>query len=260
MKNRIDCLFSEKKDLLSVYYTAGFPYLDATVEVAKTLAKKGADLLEIGIPFSDPLADGVVIQKSSQQALRNGMSLSLLFEQLQQIRDEVSIPILLMGYLNPIMQYGLDPFFAKCKEVGIDGVIIPDLPFMEYQNRVKEIADNYGVHMTMLITPETSDERIRLIDEAISGFLYLVSSSATTGVQKSFGAEKKAYFKRVEAMSLKHPCLIGFGIANKASFQAACEHSSGAIVGSRFIELLEQYPTDLEKAVRELWNCLGLCN
>ena len=237
--NRITTLFETKKNgILSVYFTAGYPHTSDTANIIKTLQAKGIDMAEVGIPFSDPMADGVVIQEASTRALRGGMSLRLLFDQLKDIRKDVHIPLILMGYLNPIMQFGFEAFCRRCAEIGIDGAIIPDLPFAEYMAEYKETADHYGVKIIMLITPETSEERIRLIDRNTSGFIYMVSSAATTGAQQSFDDQKQAYFRRINAMNLKNPRLIGFGISNKATLEAANANSSGAIIGSKFVRLL----------------------
>ncbi|QIK55734.1 tryptophan synthase subunit alpha [Dysgonomonas sp. HDW5A] len=254
--NRIKQLFETKqKDILSIYFTAGFPNIDDTVDVIKELEANGIDLIEIGIPFSDPMADGPTIQASGTVALQNGMTLSKLFEQLTDIRKEVSIPLILMGYLNPIMQYGFENFCKKCQEVGIDGTIIPDLPFNDYIKEYKPIADKYNVKVVMLITPETSDERIRFIDEHTDGFIYMVSSAATTGAQKSFDDQKQAYFKRINAMNLRNPRLIGFGISNKATLDAAQANASGAIIGSKFITLLQE-AKNIKEAVADLKSSL----
>ena len=245
--NRITNLFETKKNgILSVYFTAGYPQLNDTVTILKELEKKGINSVEVGIPFSDPMADGPVIQEAATQALRNGMSLHILFDQLKDVRKEVQIPIILMGYLNPIMQFGFEAFCKKCAEVGIDGVIIPDLPFADYMADYKETADRYDLKMFMLITPETSEERIRLIDEHTSGFIYMVSSAATTGAQQSFDDQKQAYFRRINGMNLQNPRLVGFGISNKATFEAASSNSSGAIIGSKFVQLLKSEPTAAE--------------
>lgn len=245
--NRITNLFETKKNgILSVYFTAGYPQLNDTVTILKELEKKGINSVEVGIPFSDPMADGPVIQEAATQALRNGMSLHILFDQLKDVRKEVQIPIILMGYLNPIMQFGFEAFCKKCAEVGIDGVIIPDLPFADYMADYKETADSYDLKMIMLITPETSEERIRLIDEHTSGFIYMVSSAATTGAQQSFDDQKQAYFRRINGMNLQNPRLVGFGISNKATFEAASSNSSGAIIGSKFVQLLKSEPTAAE--------------
>lgn len=247
--NRITNLFETKQnDILSVYFTAGYPKLDDTVTVLKELEKKGIDMVEVGIPFSDPMADGVVIQEAATQALHNGMTLHRLFDQLENIRPEVKIPVILMGYLNPIMQFGFEDFCRRCVETGVDGMIIPDLPFADYMSDYKEIADRYNLKMIMLITPETSEERIRLIDENTSGFIYMVSSAATTGAQQSFDDQKQAYFRRINGMNLRNPRLVGFGISNKATFEAASSNSSGAIIGSKFIQLQKSEAT-IEKAI-----------
>ena len=229
--NRITNLFNTKKNgILSVFFTAGYPNLDDTKKILKELENKGIDMVEIGIPFSDPMADGPVIQEASTAALRNGISLHVLFEQLEDIRQDVHIPIILMGYLNPIMQYGFEAFCRKCVQTGVDGMIIPDLPFADYMADYKAI------------TPETSEERIRLIDEHTSGFIYMVSSASTTGAQQSFNEQKQAYFHRINGMGLRNPRLVGFGISNKATFDAVAINSSGAIIGSKFIQLLKSEP------------------
>ena len=250
--NRINNLFETKKnDVLSIYFCAGHPEVDNTTNVIQTLEKNGVDMIEIGIPFSDPMADGVVIQNAATQALRNGMSLRLLFAQLKDIRKEVKIPLLLMGYLNPVMQYGFENFCKSCNECGIDGCIIPDLPFEDYLNDFKPVADKYDVKVVMLITPETSDERIRFIDSHTDGFIYMVSSASTTGTQSSFDAKKQAYFHSINAMSLRNPRMIGFGISNKETFRTACDNASGAIVGSKFVSLLDEHKSP-EVAITEL--------
>ncbi|MCK9159958.1 MAG: tryptophan synthase subunit alpha [Bacteroidaceae bacterium] len=250
--NRINQLFSShKKNLLSIYFCAGAPTLNGTVNVIRTLERNGVDLIEIGIPFSDPMADGIVIQNAATKALRNGMSLKILFSQLADIRKEVKIPLILMGYLNPIMQYGFENFFKKCQEYGIDGTIIPDLPFKDYQEHLCPIADKYGIRIIMLITPETSEERVRFIDAHTDGFIYMVSSASTTGAQKDFNEQKKAYFKKIQGMDLKNPRMVGFGISNKATFDAACANASGGIIGSRFVTLLDE-EHDPEKAILKL--------
>jgi len=250
--NRITQLFETTKDgILSVYFTAGYPTLNDTLPILKSLEQEGVKIVEIGIPFSDPMADGPVIQQSSTQALKNGMSLKVLFEQLKEVRKEIQMPLILMGYLNPIMQYGFERFCQSCTEVGIDGMVIPDLPFDDYMTSYKPIADRYDLKMIMLITPETSDERIRQIDNNTSGFIYMVSSAAITGTQKSFDEQKQTYFRRINAMNLKNPRLIGFGISNKETFEAACANSSGAIIGSKFIQLLNE-ESSIESATKKL--------
>jgi len=254
--NRINHLFSSKeKDLLSIYFCAGHPILEGTAEVIKTLQDNGVKMVEIGIPFSDPMADGVVIQNAATQALRNGMSLKVLFEQLKDIRKTVTIPLVLMGYLNPIMQFGFEHFCKQCTECGVDGMIIPDLPFKDYQEHYRIIAERYNLRIIMLITPETSEERVREIDEHTDGFIYMVSSASTTGAQQDFDVQKRNYFKRIEEMKLRNPRMVGFGISNKATFKAACEHASGAIIGSRFVTLLEE-EKDPQQAITSLLNGL----
>ncbi len=254
--NRINHLFSSKeKDLLSIYFCAGHPTLEGTAEVIKTLQDNGVKMVEIGIPFSDPMADGVVIQNAATQALRNGMSLKVLFEQLKDIRKTVTIPLVLMGYLNPIMQFGFEHFCKQCTECGVDGMIIPDLPFKDYQEHYRIIAERYNLRIIMLITPETSEERVREIDEHTDGFIYIVSSASTTGAQQDFDVQKRNYFKRIEEMKLRNPRMVGFGISNKATFKAACEHASGAIIGSRFVTLLEE-EKDPQQAITSLLNGL----
>ena len=258
MTNRIDRLFeSKKKDIFSIYFCAGTPSLDNTVDVIATLENNGVDMIEVGIPFSDPMADGVVIQDAATRALQNGMSLKLLFDQLSTVRSSgVAIPLLLMGYLNPIMQYGFENFCISCNKCGIDGVIIPDLPFDDYINEYKDTATKYGVHVIMLITPETTDCRIRLIDENCNGFIYMVSSAATTGSQSSFEEQKNSYFKRIAEMKLRNPRMIGFGISNKSTFDTACEYATGAIISSKFVGLLEEVG-DARRAIASVWSAVG---
>lgn len=255
--NRINQLFSRKqKDILSIYFCAGFPTLEGTVNTIKALEKKGVNMIEIGIPFSDPMADGPVIQHAATHALKNGMTLKLIFDQLKDIRKEVSIPLVLMGYLNPIMQFGFENFCRTCQETGIDGVIIPDLPFKDYMDEFRPIAGKYDVKVIMLITPETSEERIRLIDEHTDGFIYMVSSAAITGAQKDFNSQKQAYFQRIADMNLRNPRMIGFGISNKQTFEAASAHAAGAIIGSKFVTLLDDENGDAEKATNKLLEAL----
>lgn len=240
--NRITTLFETKKSgILSLYFCAGHPTPDGTVETIKTLQSNGIDMIEIGVPFSDPMADGPVIQDAATKALKNGMTLKKLFGQLSSIREEgVTIPLILMGYLNPIYRYGIEAFCQSCQACGIDGAIIPDLPFKDYLEQVKPIADRYGIKIIMLITPETSEERIRFIDEHTDGFIYMVSSAATTGAQKEFDNSKQAYFQRINAMNLNHPRMIGFGISNKQTLEAAQQNAAGAIIGSKFVTLLDE--------------------
>ena len=249
--NRINRLFQAKnKNVLSVYFTAGFPKLDDTVPTLKTLQANGVDLVEIGVPFSDPMADGIVIQNSSQKALQNGMSIRKLFSQLINIREQIHIPLIMMGYLNPIMQFGFEAFCKECNRVGVDGMIIPDLPMSDYLAEYKEIADRYKLEFIFLITPETSESRIREIDSHTNGFIYMVSSAAVTGTQNSFDT-KVDYFNRINAMNLKNPRLIGFGISNKSTRDMVNRYSSGAIIGSAFIKALEK-TNDVEKGVELL--------
>lgn len=255
--NRINRLFNEKKHhILSIYFCAGTPLPNATPQVIRTLEQQGVDLIEIGIPFSDPMADGPVIQAAATQALQNGMSLRKLFSQLNDIRNKVSIPLILMGYLNPIMQYGFENFCRSCQACGIDGVIIPDLPFNDYIKTYKPVADRYDIKVIMLITPETSEERIRQIDAHTDGFIYMVSSAAITGAQTDFNSHKQAYFKRIADMNLHNPRMIGFGISNKQTYEAAAAHAAGCIIGSKFVELLDQYKGDSEKAICTLKEAL----
>lgn len=255
--NRIKQLFEKKqKDILSIYFTAGFPQLNDTCDIIRELEANGIELIEVGIPFSDPMADGPTIQDSGTIALRNGMTLNTLFEQLKDIRKDVNIPLIMMGYLNPIMQYGFEDFCKRCNEIGIDGAIIPDLPFNDYIKEFKPIADKYDIKIVMLITPETSDERIRLIDEHTDGFIYMVSSAATTGAQKSFDEKKQEYFRHINGMNLRNPRLIGFGISNKATLEAAQANASGAIIGSKFITLLKE-SKDVKEAVKALRETLS---
>jgi tryptophan synthase alpha chain len=251
--NRIKQLFtSGERNLLSVYFCAGYPDADNTVEVIAALEQQGVRMAEIGIPFSDPMADGPVIQHAAQQALRGGMSLRKLFGQLAEVRTKVQMPLILMGYLNPIMQYGFEEFCRSCQQCGIDGCIIPDLPFDDYIAEFKPIADRYDLRVVMLITPETSEDRIRQIDDHTDGFIYMVSSASTTGAQSSFDEQKQAYFHRIHAMGLKNPCMVGFGISNRATFRAATDNAAGAIVGSRFVTLQGQSATPQEAVSRLL--------
>ena len=253
MLNRINQLFQDSpKNLLSIYFCAGCPTLDGTADVIRALERNGVSMIEIGIPFSDPMADGIVIQNAATRALHNGMSLRLLFEQLRDIRRDVRIPLVLMGYLNPIMQFGFEAFCQKCVECGIDGVIIPDLPFRDYEESYKAIASKYDIRVIMLITPETSEERIREIDRHTEGFIYMVSSAAITGAQRDFNEQKQAYFRRIEAMNLRNPRMIGFGISNRQTYEAASAHAAGCIIGSKFVTLLNEAQGDALKAVTRL--------
>ena len=239
MNNRINKLFQEKeKNILSVYFTAGYPELNDTQTIIHELVENGVNLIEIGMPFSDPVADGPVIQHSSLVALQNGMSVSKLFEQLKDIRQSVDIPLILMGYINPVLQYGVEAFCLRCKEIGIDGLIIPDLPLSVYEDEFKSIFEANNLHNIFLITPQTSDERLRMIDEASSGFIYMVSSNSTTGAKEGVSDMQKSYFERINTFGIKNPRLIGFGISNSKTFGNACKYAQGAIIGSAFVNAL----------------------
>lgn len=255
--NKINQLFENNKGrkLLSLYFCAGCPSLDNTGEVIKTMQRRGIDMIEVGIPFSDPLADGPVIQSAATQALKNGMSLKKLFGQLKDLKDEVQIPLVLMGYLNPILHYGIEAFCQSCVESGVSGAIIPDLPFKDYQDIVKPVADKYDLRIIMLITPETSEERIRFIDEHTDGFIYMVSSAAITGAQKSFDDAKQEYFRRINDMNLRNPRMIGFGISNKQTLEAAQQNAAGAIIGSKFVTLLNE-SNNADEALDKLFDAL----
>mgnify|MGYP002623887031 CR=1 FL=1 len=254
--NRINSLFIRKPSgILSLYFCAGHPTLGSTVDVIRTLARRGIDMIEVGIPFSDPMADGPVIQDAATKALRNGMTLRTLFAQLEGIRRDVDIPLILMGYLNPVIQFGFEAFCQRCKDVGVDGVILPDLPFKDYLEDFQPIADRYDLRIIMLITPETSDERIRFIDDHTDGFIYMVSSAATTGAQRSFDEAKQAYFNKVNGMQLRNPRMIGFGISNRQTLEAAQNNAAGAIIGSKFVSLLDE-TQDAEQALDRLMEAL----
>lgn len=251
--SRIETLFSRKKErVLNVYCTAGYPELDSTLEVILTLEASGADLIELGMPYSDPLADGPVIQASSTKALQNGMSIAALFEQLKNLRAKTQIPIILMGYMNPVIQFGFQQFCEEAAEVGVDGLILPDLPEYEYETMYGEIIKEAGLDFIFLITPETSTERIKKLDSLSSGFLYAVSSSATTGNEKDFDQVAK-YLQRLKDMQLKNPVLVGFGIKDKTTFDTACRHANGAIIGSAYIKALEQ-PGNIQSLTQEFLN------
>nr|WP_240903059.1 tryptophan synthase subunit alpha [Sphingobacterium sp. SGG-5] len=226
--------------LLSIYFTAGYPTLDSTVQIAKTLEEAGVDFLEIGFPYSDPVADGPVIQHSSEVALKNGMTLKVLFEQLKDLRKHVSIPVFLMGYVNPVIQYGVENFCRSCKEVGVNGTIIPDLPMYEYEELYKGVFEENGISNIFLVTPQTSEDRIRKIDSLSSGFIYLLSSNATTGKNLQVEDKAEAYFKRIKDLDLDNPFVIGFGISNKETFAKATTYANGAIIGSAFVKLLAE--------------------
>lgn len=251
--NRIDSLFQIKRQkVLNVYCTAGYPHLNSITEVLRSLEANGADIVEIGIPYSDPLADGPVIQQSNMIALQNGMTLPVLFEQLKAIRKEVELPIILMGYMNPVLQFGIERFCAEAKAVGVDGLILPDLPIYEFETEHRAVFEKYGLRFIFLVTPETSDERIKQLDALSSGFLYAVSSSSTTGGDKSI-EDQDSYFRRLKELDLGNPVLVGFGIKDKASFNAACAYTNGAIIGSAYIRELEK-AEDINRSTKEFLN------
>ncbi|WP_410222372.1 tryptophan synthase subunit alpha [Pedobacter sp.] len=238
--NRLQQLFQhKKKDLLSIYFTAGYPNLNDTLKIAQALEQNGADFLEIGFPYSDPVADGPVIQQSSKTALDNGMTLTLLFEQLAELRKRVSVPVLLMGYVNVVLQYGVENFCKKCLEVGVDGCIIPDLPIYEYEELYQPVFKQYGISNIFLVTPQTTEERIRRIDELSDAFIYLVSSSSTTGNSLDLSSRTTRYFQYISALKLKNPLIIGFGISDKKTYSTANIYASGAIIGSAFVKNID---------------------
>ena len=242
--NRIDKKLKEEGKLLSIYFTAGFPNLNDTADIIIKLQESGVDMIEIGLPFSDPLADGPTIQDSSMSAINNGMNTDILFNQLKDIRDKVYIPLIIMGYFNPILQYGVEKFCKKCNEIGIDGLIIPDLPIDYYLENYKSIFEQNKLYNMFLIAPQTSDERIRKIDSISKGFIYMVSSSSITGSKNSFSSEQINYFERIEKMDLNTPRIIGFGVGNKETFNATVDYSKGAIIGSAFIKNLHENGID----------------
>ena len=239
--NRIEKLFSnKKKNILSIYFTAGYPGLDDTLPIIRALDNAGADMIEIGMPFSDPVADGPVIQRSSEKALQNGMSLKLLFSQLEKIRSLTDMPLIIMGYINPFYRFGMENFIKKCSETGIDGTIIPDLPVEEYLESYSSLYEENNVLNIFLISPQTPSERIQYLDTISKGFLYMVSTSSTTGMKKGFDPSQTAYFRNVSELNLKTPCLTGFGISDRSTFEQASEYSAGAIIGSAFIKALDE--------------------
>jgi len=255
--NKINQLFAERKDrkLLSIYFCAGCPTLEGTQDVILTLQRRGIDMIEVGIPFSDPLADGPVIQSAGTVALKNGMTLKKLFSQLKPIKDQVHIPLILMGYLNVIMHFGIEEFCQQCAEAGISGMIIPDLPFRDYMETVKPVADRYDLRVIMMITPETSADRVRFIDDNTDGFIYMVSSASITGAQQSFNDAKLDYFRRIDAMQLRNPRMIGFGISNKQTLESAQQYAAGAIIGSKFVTLLNETGQP-DAAITQLYEAL----
>ena len=251
--NRIISKIEGDKKILSIYFSAGFPALNDTVKVIQELEHNGVDMIEIGLPFSDPLADGETIQRSSTAALENGMTTNLLFEQLKNIRESVKIPLIIMGYFNPIYQFGVENFCKKCQEIGIDGLIIPDLPVEVYAEEYKTIFEKYGIINVFLITPQTPDERIKHIDSVSNGFIYMVSSASVTGSSSGFGEVQHQYFKRINDMNLKNPQIVGFGISDKTSFDQATKYAKGAIIGSAFVKYLGENGTSaIAKFVSEL--------
>jgi tryptophan synthase alpha chain len=257
MSNRINKLFQQKKErILSVYFTAGYPELSDTQIIITELVKNGVDLIEIGMPFSDPVADGPVIQHSSMVALQNGMSVKKLFSQLENIRQTIDIPLILMGYINPVIQYGVEAFCKKCNEIGIDGLIVPDLPPSVYMEEYKDIFEANNLHNIFLITPQTDEERLHEIDDISTGFIYMVSSNATTGAKTSVSQFQKSYFERIRSMNLNNPRLIGFGISNADTFNEACQYAHGAIIGSAFVKALDG-PASLENKISGFINSIA---
>lgn len=254
--NRIDQLFQNKKErVLSIYFTAGFPKLEDTLTIMQAIESAGADIIEVGVPYSDPIADGPTIQDSNQIALDNGMSLKKLFDQLKDMRQSVSLPVVLMGYLNPIIQYGMEAFCKKCQEIGVDGLILPDLPMQQYLDEFKEVFDRHDLCNTFLISPQTSEKRIQEIDSHSNGFIYMVSAHSITGARTGISEEQVAYFKRVEAMNLQNPRLIGFGISDSETFSTASKYGNGAIIGSAFIKKIKEsqdLKSDIESYIKSV--------
>ncbi|WP_088655757.1 tryptophan synthase subunit alpha [Geofilum rhodophaeum] len=237
---RLQKLFSSKKDLLSIYYTAGYPQLNATRVVLDALQESGVDFVEIGMPFSDPLADGPVIQQSGTQALQNGMGLEVLLQQLADMRPGITMPVVLMGYLNPVLKFGMERFLERCAQVGVDGLILPDLPLENYLEEYRPLFERYGISNIFLITPQTPEERVRKLDAHSNSFLYMVSSAAVTGAKKGLSDFQLDYFRRIKAMQLQHPAVVGFGISDNESYKTVCQYAQGAIIGSAFVKLLGQ--------------------
>jgi len=258
--NRINQLFAEQqatgRKLLSIYFCAGCPTLEGTADVILALQRRGIDMIEVGIPFSDPLADGPVIQSAGTVALKNGMTLTHLFQQLEAIKGQVTIPLVMMGYLNVVMHYGIERFCQSCVACGASGAIIPDLPFNDYLDYVKPVADRYDLRIVMMITPETSEERIRFIDEHTDGFIYMVSSASITGAQSSFDEAKQEYFRHINSMQLRNPRMIGFGISNRQTLESAQQNAAGAIIGSKFVTLLNEANGNADKAIDQLYEAL----
>jgi len=242
--------FDQNKNLLSIYFTAGFPQLESTVPILKALEKGGADFVEVGMPYSDPLADGPTIQNSSTKALNNGMSLRVLFDQLKEIDQKINMPIILMGYLNPILKFGFEPFIRKCRETGVSGLIIPDLPFETYAEKYEALFSQNNISNIFLITPQTEEGRIRKLDQASTTFLYMVSSAAVTGIREGLSESQIQYFERIKKMQLKTPTMVGFGISNHQTFTQVCHYAHGAIVGSAFVKHLEHHGDDPEEIIK----------
>jgi len=251
MSNRLENTFRDKTNILNVYLTAGFPSLNDTVKVVQELANNGVNMVEIGMPFSDPLADGPTIQSSSEIAIKNGITLALIFDQIKEIRRTVQIPIILMGYYNQMIQYGVEEFVKKATEVGVDGLIIPDLPLDIYQKKYKSLFEQYDLKVSFLITPQTTEKRILEIANESTAFLYVVSSYAITGSKSVIEEYQTTYFKNIAALNIQTPKLIGFGISNRTSFQKACEYANGAIIGSAFIKAINNSSNDLRQTIKE---------
>ncbi len=259
LTNQIEQTFINKKaDILSAYFTAGFPHIDDTTGIIKSLQEGGADLIEVGIPFSDPVADGPTIQESNKRALSNGITLKKILEQLSLIKSEIEIPVLLMGYLNPVYQYGIERFCRDAHDAGVSGLIIPDLPIREYQEHYRDIFESHGLFNIFLITPETSGDRIREIDSISHGFIYMVAASSTTGAKKGITREQTNYFKRIKSMNLKTPRLVGFGISDNESFCRVCQYAHGAIIGSAIINLLMESDNIHEDLIRFVRSVKGI--
>lgn len=254
--NKINQLFqTKKKNILSIFFTAGYPTVNSASTITKSLESKGVDMVEIGMPYSDPLADGPIIQQSSAIAIQNGMTIDLLFQQLNELKGQVNIPLILMGYYNPVLQYGIEKFCSKAASVGVSGVILPDLPIHEYTTKYQKYFDDYNLRIVYLITPQTPDERVRLIDSISKGFIYAVSSSSTTGKSSDFTENQIEYLKRINSLGLKNPIIVGFGIHNKTTLDTAWRYANGAIVGSAFIKQLTDC-SDIEMATKQLLNQL----
>ncbi|MEM1323261.1 MAG: tryptophan synthase subunit alpha [Bacteroidota bacterium] len=249
--NRIQALFNRKKnDVLNIYFTAGYPQLEDTTSIIQSLDKAGVDLIEVGMPYSDPLADGPTIQQSGQQALENGMTLELLFEQIAEVRQHSEVPLVMMGYFNQLMQYGETAFLRRCSQIGVDGLILPDLPLEVYEEQYQSLFEELGLNMTFLITPQTSEARIRKVDELSRGFIYMVSNSSITGAKSGISPQQIDYFERINQMNLHNPRLIGFGISNHETFRTACDYAQGAVIGSAFIKALAR-GTSVEQSCQD---------